>query len=81
MAMASERDLLEEALALPVEQRARMVLELLRSLGPNAPAADAAWLQEIERRLREVDAGDADLESWEDVKKRLLRRWGHEVKG
>lgn len=75
MSMASHHDILEEALALPLDERAQMVFELLKSLEPQEAGAEVAWLQEIERRLREVDAGSAQLEDWSAVRERLLHRW------
>jgi putative addiction module component (TIGR02574 family) len=53
-------DVLTE-LRLPANERARLALELIRSLDgePDADAA-AAWDEEIERRGAEVDAGTAE---------------------
>jgi putative addiction module component (TIGR02574 family) len=53
-------DVLTEILQLPAEERARLALELLRSLDgdPDADAAEA-WDVEIDRRGAEVDAGTA----------------------
>jgi putative addiction module component (TIGR02574 family) len=53
-------DVLTEILRLPAEERARLALELIRSLD-GEPEADAAalWDAEIERRGAEVDAGTA----------------------
>lgn len=33
---------------------------------------EAAWAEEIERRVRELDSGEAETVLWEDVKNRLL---------
>ena len=53
-------DVLAEILRLPAEERARLALELIRSLDSEADAdAAAAWDVEIERRGAEVDAGTA----------------------
>ena len=54
-------DVLTEILLLPAEERARLALELLRSLDAEPdPDAATAWDAEIERRGAEVDAGTAD---------------------
>ena len=62
-------DVLSEILRLPAEERARLVLELLRSLDgePDADAA-VAWEAEIERRGAEVDAGTAETMTLEDYR-------------
>ena len=72
------QDLLREALALPVSDRADVAAELLASLD-DAPAEDqaeveAAWAAEIERRARRVMSGESAGEPWEDVRARVLRR-------
>ena len=54
-------NMLAEIMGLPAEERAKLALELLRSLDGEAdPDAAAAWDLEIERRGAEVDAGTAD---------------------
>src|SRR5690348_9925214 len=57
-------DLLEEALKLPTGERARLVSRLIESLDDDEEAEDPvevekAWAKEIERRIREIDAGTA----------------------
>lgn len=52
--------MLAEILRLPAEERARLALELIRSLDgePESGAAEA-WDAEIERRAAEVSTGTA----------------------
>ena len=65
---------LADALRLDADSRAEVVAELLASLdGPADPGVEAAWLEEVERRVAEIDAGTATLEPWEDVKRRIDR--------
>jgi putative addiction module component (TIGR02574 family) len=74
--------LLEElsarAKALPPEDRAQLAEELLASLEASpASEVEAAWDQEIERRVAEIEAGKARLIAAQDVHaeaRRLLRR-------
>jgi putative addiction module component (TIGR02574 family) len=60
--MAIEK-LLQDALALPREERARLAHALQESLEPDGEEAvsdaqwEAAWSAEIERRLRDFDEG------------------------
>jgi putative addiction module component (TIGR02574 family) len=75
------QELLREALALPLDERADVAAELLASLddaGAEDPAAvEAAWAAEIERRARRVMAGKTSGIPWEDVRRRAeaeLRR-------
>ena len=68
------RELLREALTLPVDERADVAAELLASLdeaGAEDPAeVEAAWAAEIEKRARRVMAGESQGIPWEDVRAR-----------
>lgn len=68
------QELLREALALPISERADVAAELLASLDDAAdedPAeVEAAWAAEIEKRARRVMAGESAGIPWEDVRKR-----------
>lgn len=50
----------EEALKLSPEERALLADHLLASLGPQGEV-EAAWAEEAERRLAEVESGRAPL--------------------
>ena len=72
----STQQLLKDALQLPDQQRAELVVELLDSLPPAEPGqerSDAQWLMEIERRARAAQAGAASV-SWEEARKQVLDR-------
>jgi putative addiction module component (TIGR02574 family) len=68
------RAILNEALALSLEDRANVAAELLASLDDDAiekPAeVEAAWAAEIEKRARRVIAGESAGVAWEDVRSR-----------
>lgn len=75
------QDILREALALPLEERADVAAELLASLDDAAaehPAdVEAAWAAEIERRARRALADESRGIAWDDVRRRAeaeLRR-------
>ena len=66
---------LAELLALPASERVEIAQELLASLDPTTdPGSAEAWVAEIERRVRKVDAGAAALATWPEVRARLLAR-------
>lgn len=61
--------LLQDVLALPVEDRATMVTELLASLdGESDSDVQAAWASEIERRARLAMADPDGGTDWETVR-------------
>ena len=68
------QDLLREALALPLDERADVAAELLASLDDAAaeqPAdVEAAWAAEIERRARRALADESGGVPWDDVRRR-----------
>jgi putative addiction module component (TIGR02574 family) len=57
-----ETSIFDQALALPAEQRLRLVDALLSSLNaPISQEAEQAWREEAERRVAEVEMGKAEL--------------------
>ncbi len=56
--------LLEEALQLGAEDRAKMAAQLLASLDEQEEDVRAAWAAEIKRRLAEADAEPDTHEDW-----------------
>ena len=72
--MSRAQDVLREALALPLDERADVAAELLASLDDAAaerPAdVEAAWAAEIERRARLALADESGGVAWDDVRRR-----------
>jgi putative addiction module component (TIGR02574 family) len=66
-------DILRRALALPSEARAAIANSLLESLdeGPADEGVEAAWSDEIQRRIEEIDSGKVQLIPYEEVRRRL----------
>ena len=70
-------DLKKKAAKLPEHERAELALSLIESLdGPADPDVEEAWAQEIERRVRQVERGEAELIPAEEVFARIRRRLG-----
>ena len=72
----SAQQLLKDALQLPDQQRAELVVELLDSLPsaePGQERSDAQWLAEIERRARAAQAGALGI-PWDEARKQVLDR-------
>ncbi len=68
-------EMLVEILRLPVDERAKLALELLRSLEgePDSGVAEA-WDAEIERRAAEVEAGTAETLTLEEYREHVRQR-------
>jgi hypothetical protein len=59
----------------PAEARAALAAELIRSLNEAKDVTedvDAAWAEEIQRRVVEVDAGLLMPVPWPDARRRIL---------
>jgi len=70
-------ELKEKAAQLPEPERAELALSLIESLdGPADEGVEEAWDREIERRVGEIDRGEAKLIPAEEVFTRLRRRLG-----
>ena len=66
-------DILKRALALPPEARAAIAGSLLESLDENPPdpAVEAAWSEEIARRIEELDSGKVKPIPWEEARRQI----------
>jgi putative addiction module component (TIGR02574 family) len=64
---------LEEALALPPEDRADLAATLIESLDEKEDeAVEEAWAREIQQRMREVESGAVKTVPWSEARKRIL---------
>jgi putative addiction module component (TIGR02574 family) len=60
-------ELSQKALELPPEERVRLAEKLLATVHEVDAEVEAAWDQEIQRRLAEIDSGTAKLIPAEEV--------------
>lgn len=76
MTSPTPADLLEAALALPREERARLASRLLASPDQwDDGEAATAWAAELEHRATEARSGLVGLDAWPDVLARLRELW------
>ena len=59
------------ACRLPPAERARLVEGILHTLDEPDPSIEAAWAEEVERRIDAVDSGRVKTRPWNEVKGRL----------
>jgi putative addiction module component (TIGR02574 family) len=69
------KELIEQAIALPVEERALVVDSLLRSLNPPQSEIDAQWGIEAKRRLSELRSEKVAAIPGEAVFERVWERF------
>lgn len=71
--MSEPSRILEEALALPATERARLAASLISSLEPEEDSnVEQAWRAEVARRVEELDNGTAVAVDWEEARRRIL---------
>ncbi len=75
MPTAAER-ISDEVLALPSEARLALVDKILTSLNlPTQPEIDRLWMEEVKRRVGEMERGETDLVPGEEVFDRIRRKY------
>lgn len=67
------KQLIDEAVSLPVEERALVVDSLLRSLNPPESEIDKKWANENKRRLAEYRSGSLEAIPGDEVFRKV---WG-----
>ena len=75
--MATTRDrILEEALSLPADLRMSLIENLLKSLNlPIDAEMDRLWAEEAERRLSQIETGDANMVPGEEVFSKIRAKY------
>tara|TARA_R110002072_G_scaffold3803_2_gene27108 strand:- start:756 stop:998 length:243 start_codon:yes stop_codon:yes gene_type:complete len=70
----SAKDLYEQSLELDELERTALAGLILENLEPADVNVEQAWLDEIEKRVSEMDAGTTELVSWDSVRAKLSRK-------
>lgn len=67
--------LLEKAPSLSIDEQEALVESLISNLGDKVDKdVQAAWEEEIERRVTELDSGRAKTVPWAEIRKRNLAK-------
>lgn len=65
------RELLKQALTLPLDERAELAAELLESLSDAEEGVENAWAAEISRRVAAARSGELESTDWREVLQRV----------
>jgi len=75
--MSQYQDILTNATQLPIDDRLRLIDDLASSVpDDHPPRLSPEWLEEVDRRSNEVDAGTVETESWSTIRNRLFAKHG-----
>ena len=67
------KQLLEEALKLPVRERARLVSLLIESLDEkDEDDVEEAWIEEVQKRARELETGKVQGLTWAEARRIMI---------
>ena len=69
------KELIDEAVSLPVEERALVIDSLLRSLNQSESVIDSKWVAVAQRRLTEMRPGTVKPVPGEKVFEKIWRRF------
>ena len=69
------KELIDEAVSLPVEERALVIDSLLRSLNQPESEIDRKWAAVAQRRLTEMRSGTVDAVPGEEVFEKIWKRF------
>jgi putative addiction module component (TIGR02574 family) len=73
--MSKTQDLIDEAISLPIEERALLVDSLLHSMNPLDEENDKKWATEAKKRLEDLRTGKIAPVSGEEVFKKIRNRF------
>ena len=73
--MGKTQDLIDEAISLPIEERALLVDLLLRSMNPSDEESDKKWAAEAKKSLEDLRSGKVKPISGEEVFKKIWKRF------
>ena len=74
--MIKTKELIAEAISLPVEIRTKIIEELFRSLNPLQKDVDELWSIEAEKRVEEIKAGKVRTVPGEEVFNKIQDKFG-----
>ena len=75
--MSQFENVVEQALSLSARERLRLATQLLESVEPRGSEdIERIWEQEIQRRIAEIDSGNAKGRDWNDIKRDFDSRYG-----
>ncbi len=73
--MIKTKELISEAVSLPIDIRTLLVNKLLESLNPTKKEVDELWAEEAERRVEDIKAGKVKTIPGDEVFKEIGKKF------
>jgi putative addiction module component (TIGR02574 family) len=73
--MLSTTELTDQAVSLPVEERAKLIDSLLKSLNPTSDEADQEWIKIAKIRLDDIHSGKVKVVPGHEVFEKVKARF------
>ncbi len=71
MTALTQQQLFDEVETLPIELKTKMIDKLLSSIHPIKKSIDDLWIDEVVKRKKQIDAGEAKLIDGEEMFRKI----------
>lgn len=69
------KNLIEEAISLPIEEKAILIDLLIKSLNPREAEIEKKWIKVAKKRLTEINSGNVKAKSGDDVFNEIWKKF------
>jgi putative addiction module component (TIGR02574 family) len=74
MSVLQQQQLFDEIDTLPIEIKTQIVDKILNSINPIDKTIDNFWIDEVQKRKKDIENGKVELVSGEDVFNKIAKR-------
>lgn len=75
MLALQQQKLFDELDILPIDLKTKIVDKLLNSINPVNQAIDDLWVEEVNKRKKEIESGEVNLIDGDEVFKKISKRF------
>ena len=75
MLALTQQQLFDEVETLPLELKTKMIDTLLKSINPIKKSIDSLWVEEAQKRKKQIESGNVTLVDGDEVFKKLALKF------
>jgi hypothetical protein len=75
MLVLQQQQLFDEIASLPLELKTQIVDNILQSINPVDKSIDDIWIDQVQKRKKEIESGDVALVDGDEVFKKISQRF------